>query len=65
MKIEGRTDAREETNRKVAIVKMATKTVQQKLRLFATNVKNVFSFGDSPFFVSPARHGEAQDMSGT
>jgi hypothetical protein len=23
------------------------------------------SFGDAPFFVSPARHGEAQDVSGT
>jgi hypothetical protein len=23
-----------------------------------------FNFGHAPFFVSPARHGEAQDMSG-
>jgi hypothetical protein len=31
---------------------------------FCPERNNVFNFGDAPFFVSPARHGEAQDMSG-
>jgi hypothetical protein len=30
-----------------------------------TENKKRFYFGRAPFFVSPARHGEAQDMSGT
>jgi hypothetical protein len=30
-----------------------------------TNCNNVFNFGNASYFVSPARHVEAQDMSGT
>ena len=29
------------------------------------SVSEIFNLGRAPFFVSPARHGEAQNVSGT
>jgi hypothetical protein len=34
-------------------------------REMSNNFNNIFNFGGASFFVSPARHVEAQDMSGT
>jgi hypothetical protein len=34
------------------------------MEVLAVNVTMISVFGNAPFFVSPARHGEAQDLSG-
>jgi hypothetical protein len=34
------------------------------MEVLEVNVTLISIFGYAPFFVSPARHGEAQDMSG-
>jgi hypothetical protein len=54
MKIKRPGNEQEETNRSVGIVKGDSK-----------NCNNNFNFRDASFFVSPTRHVEAQDMSGT
>jgi hypothetical protein len=55
MKIKGPTEAREETKKDSPAKKSSILQLLQQS----------FRFRDASFFVSPARHGEAQDMSGT